>query len=78
MRKNVLVSILAMTSASTMTAYANADIDQIRHDDTTPWEGADDLTVESGVITSPNGTTITQTINLVNGKYKFILVSAKT
>lgn len=71
MRKNVLVSILAMTSASTMTAYANADIDQIRHDDTTPWEGADDLTVESGVITSPNGTTITQTINLVNGKYKF-------
>ena len=29
MRKNVLISILAMTSASSMTAYANANLDNI-------------------------------------------------
>lgn len=37
MRKNVLVSLLAVTSASTMPAWANADVDQIKTDAATDW-----------------------------------------
>lgn len=70
MRKNVLVSILAMTSASTLTAWADANLDQIKTDAATDWEGASDLTIESGMIVSPSGLTITQNIGkLYPGKY---------
>ena len=70
MRKNVLVSLLAVTSASTMPAWANADVDQIKTDAATDWEGASDLEIESGLIVSPSGATITQTIKqLYPGNY---------
>lgn len=70
MRKNVLVSILAMTSASTLTAWADANVNQIKTDAATDWQGASDLTIESGVIVSPSGATITQNIGkLYPGKY---------
>lgn len=70
MRKNVLVSILAMTSASTLTAWADANVDQIETDAATDWQGASDLKIESGVIVSPSGATITQNIGkLYPGKY---------
>lgn len=65
MRKNVLVSILAMTSASTMPAWANADVDQIKTDAATDWEGASDLEIESGLIVSPSGATVTQNIGML-------------
>lgn len=70
MRKNVLVSILAMTSASTLTAWADANVNQIRTDAATDWQGASDLKIESGVIVSPSGATITQNIGkLYPGTY---------
>lgn len=70
MRKNVLVSLLAVTSASTMPAWANADVDQIKTDAATDWDGASDLEIESGLIVSPSGATITQTIKeLYPGTY---------
>lgn len=70
MRKNVLVPILAMTSASTLTAWADANVNQIKTDAATDWQGASDLTIESGVIVSPSGATITQNIGkLYPGKY---------
>lgn len=70
MRKNVLVSLLAVTSASTMPAWANADVDQIKTDAATDWDGASDLEIESGLIVSPSGATITQTIKqLYPGNY---------
>lgn len=70
MRKNVLVSILAMTSASTLTAWADANVNQIKTDAATDWQGASDLTIKSGVIVSPSGATITQNIGkLYPGKY---------
>lgn len=70
MRKNVLVSILAMTSASTLTAWADANVNQIKTDAATDWQGASDLKIESGVIVSPSGATITQNIGkLYPGKY---------
>lgn len=69
MKKKTLVSILAMTSAS-MAAYADANVDQIKETATSDWEGADDLTLVSGVFTSPSGTAISQRIEkLVPGKY---------
>lgn len=70
MRKNVLVSLLAVTSASTMPAWANADVDQIKTDAATDWEGASDLEIESGLIVSPSGATVTQNIGkLYPGTY---------
>lgn len=70
MRKNVLVSLLAVTSASTMPAWANADVDQIKTDAATDWEGASDLEIESGLIASPSGATVTQNIGkLYPGTY---------
>lgn len=70
MRKNVLVSLLAVTSASTMPAWANADVDQIKTDAATDWEGASDLEIESGLIVSPSGATVAQNIGkLYPGTY---------
>lgn len=70
MRKNVLVSLLAVTSASTMPAWANADVDQIKTDAATDWKGASDLEIESGLIVSPSGATVTQNIGkLYPGTY---------
>lgn len=70
MRKNVLVSLLAVTSASTMPAWANADVDQIKTDAATDREGASDLELESGLIVSPSGATVTQNIGkLYPGTY---------
>lgn len=72
MKKKVLFSILAMTSASTMTAYADANIDQPKTDSVEDWMGAtSDVTVLNGVITSPKGTPVSQSIGkLVKGNYK--------
>lgn len=59
-----------MTSASTLTAWADANVNQIKTDAATDWQGASDLTIESGVIVSPSGATITQNIGkLYPGKY---------
>lgn len=74
MNKKVLVSILAMTSASTMTAWANANVKELKNGSLQDWgidsEGTN-LTLADGVITSPDGTAISQKINLAPGTYKF-------
>lgn len=74
MNKKVLVSILAMTSASTMTAWANANVKELKNGSLQDWgidsEGTN-LTLADGVITSPVGTAISQKINLAPGTYKF-------
>ncbi|MCI6743384.1 MAG: dockerin type I domain-containing protein [Paraprevotella sp.] len=75
MNKKVLVSILAMTSASTMTAWANANVKELKNGSLLDWgikdsEGTN-LTLADGVITSPDGTAISQKINLAPGTYKF-------
>ena len=75
MNKKVLVSILAMTSASTMTAWADANVKELKNDSLQNWgvndsEGTN-LKLEDGVITSPDGTAISQKINLAPGTYKF-------
>lgn len=75
MNKKVLVSILAMTSASTMTAWADANVDKLKNGSLQDW-GINDseetnLTLADGVITSPYGTAISQTINLAPGTYRF-------
>ena len=75
MNKKVLVSILAMTSASTMTAWANANVKELKNGSLQDWKIKDsegtNLKLEGGVITSPDGTAISQTINLAPGTYKF-------
>ena len=74
MNKKVLVSILAMTSASTMTAWADANVKELKNGSLQDWgidsEGTN-LTLADGVITSPDGTAISQKINLAPGTYKF-------
>lgn len=75
MNKKVLVSILAMTSASTMTAWANANVKELKNGSLLDWgindsEGTN-LKLEDGVITSPVGTAISQKISLAPGTYKF-------
>lgn len=79
MRKNVLVSILAMTSASTLTAWADANVDQIKTNYVSDWQGADSgVSIDDkGIIVSQNGVTISQNIGkLVKGKYKITTTSA--
>lgn len=75
MNKKVLVSILAMTSASTMTAWANANVDKLKTDNLEDWtkgsEGSD-LKLEGGVIVSPDGADIIKTINLAPGTYRLV------
>ena len=75
MNKKVLVSILAMTSASTMTAWADANVDKLKTDNLEDWkkgsEGSD-LELEGGVIVSPNGADIVKTINLAPGTYRLV------
>ena len=74
MNKKVLVSILAMTSASTMTAWADANVKELKNGSLQDWgidsEGTN-LTLANGVITSPVGTAISQTISLAPGTYRF-------
>lgn len=79
MRKNVLVSILAMTSASTLTAWADANVDQINTSDVSHWQGAETgVSLENGIIVSQNGAAISQNIGkLVKGKYKITTTSAE-
>ena len=79
MRKNVLVSILAMTSASTLTAWADANVDQINTSDVSQWQGAETgVSLENGIIVSQNGAAISQNIGkLVKGKYKITTTSAE-
>ncbi len=79
MRKNVLVSILAMTSASTLTAWADANVDQIKTNDVSDWQGAETgVSLENGIIVSQNGAAISQNIGkLVKGKYKITTTSAE-
>lgn len=75
MNKKVLVSILAMTSASTMTAWADANVDKLKTDNLKDWtkgpEGSD-LKLEGGVIVSPDGADIIKTINLAPGTYRLV------
>lgn len=79
MRKNVLVSILAMTSASTLTAWADANVDQIKTNDVSDWQGAESgVSLENGIIVSQNGAAISQNIGkLVKGSYKFTTTTAE-
>lgn len=74
MDKKVLVSILAMTSASTMTAWADANVDKLKTDDLKDWttgsEGSDLKLEEGGVIVSPDGADIIKTIKLAPGTYR--------
>ena len=80
MRKNVLVSILAMTSASTLTAWADANVDQIKTNDVSDWQGAESgVSIDDkGIIVSQNGAAISQNIGkLVKGKYKITTKSAE-
>ena len=76
MNKKVLVSILAMTSASTMTAWANANVDKLKTDDLKDWtkdpEGSNLKLEEGGVIVSPDGADIVKTINLAPGTYRLV------
>lgn len=76
MNKKVLVSILAMTSASTMTAWADANVDKLKTDDLKDWtkgqEGSDLKLEEGGVIVSPDGADIIKTINLAPGTYRLV------
>lgn len=72
MRKNVLVSLLAVTSAS-MTAYANANLsDQIKNNQVSDWDGAGEgFDFDGGKLVSP-GASVSQSIGkLVPGTYKF-------
>ena len=56
MRKNVLVSILAMTSATPLTALANANLDNINTEDITAWgDESTGIKFEGSTIVSPNG-----------------------
>lgn len=75
MNKKVLVSILAMTSASTMTAWADANVDKLKTDNLEDWtkgsEGSD-LKLEGEVIVSPDGADIIKTINLAPGTYRLV------
>ena len=75
MNKKVLVSILAMTSASTMTAWADANVDKLKTDNLDGWtkgpEGSD-LQLEGGLIVSPHGADIIKTINLAPGTYRLV------
>lgn len=70
MKKKTLVSILALASAP-MAGYANANLDQIKTDAKTDWTGASDLDLINGVLISPAGTAIQQSIgNLLPGTYQ--------
>ena len=82
MDKKVLVSILAMTSASTMTAWADANVKELKNGSLQDW-GINDseetnLTLVDGVITSPDGKPISQKISLAPGTYKFNYVATST
>lgn len=71
MRKNVLFSLIAASSAS-MVAYADADLsNQIKNDQVSDWTDATEgFTLTGGIIASP-GVAIEQTIGkLVKGEYK--------
>lgn len=72
MRKNVLVSILAMTSATPLTALANANLDNINTEDITAWgDESTGIKFEGSTIVSPNGVTVSQKIGkLLQGTYK--------
>lgn len=72
MRKNVLVSILAVTSATPLTALANANVDYIKTDgDAWGITSSSNVDIENGMIVSPDGTPVSQKIGtLVPGKYK--------
>ena len=82
MNKKVLVSILAMTSASTMTAWADANVKELKNGSLQDW-GINDseetnLTLVDGVLTSPDGKPISQKISLAPGTYKFNYVATST
>ncbi|MGN1375959.1 MAG: hypothetical protein ACI4V5_05320, partial [Prevotella sp.] len=77
MGKKVMLSLVAMTSAS-MAAYANADLSgNIKVETPADWGNGEGLTVESGILVS-TGTPVQQTIGtLVKGKYN-LAVGTKT
>lgn len=74
MRKNVLFSLIAASSAS-MVAYANADLsNQIKNDQVSDWTDATEgFTLKNGVLVSTSGAPVSQTIGkLLPGKYTFV------
>lgn len=74
MRKNVLFSLIAASSAS-MVAYANADLsNQIKNDQVSDWTDATEgFSLTNGVLVSTSGAPVSQTIGkLLPGKYKFV------
>lgn len=75
MRKNVLVSLLAVTSAS-MTAYANANLsDQINNAEVGDWVGAGEgFSFNNGKLVSPGASVSLSIGKLVPGTYKFSAV----
>lgn len=74
MRKNVLFSLIAASSAS-MVAYANADLsNQIKNDQVSDWtDETEGFSLTNGVLVSTSGAPVSQTIGkLLPGKYKFV------
>jgi len=62
-----MLSLLAVTSAS-MGAYADATLSVIQNAKVGDWTGSS-LKWEGGIITSPNGTAVSQQVSLLPGKY---------
>ncbi len=71
MDKKVLVSILAMTSAPSLTAWADANLDHLKTNEVKDWQGATDkVTLKQDVIVSADGTSVSQKIGtLYKGTY---------
>lgn len=72
MDKKLLVSILAMTSAPSLTAWADANLGSLKTDKVSDWGVTDDQTnikLEDGLIVSTDGTAVKRTIKLAPGTY---------
>lgn len=73
MDKKVLVSILAMTSAPSLTAWADANLDNLKTGAISDWGITDpnsNITLgQDGLIISPDGVSISRSITLAPGTY---------
>ena len=74
MRKNVLVSILAMTSATPLTALANANLDNIKADESS-WgiESSTTVGIENGLLVSTDGTPVSNKAHNVFALVRYIV-----
>lgn len=78
MDKKVLVSILAMTSAPSLTAWADANLGNLKTDKASEWGVTDDnanVKLEDGLIVSTDGTAVNRTIRLAPGNYTLALAT---